>query len=237
MRGAAVFMMVGYHVFFDLYLLGFTSWDVTRLFRGVIWIVPVIFLSLVGVSGVLNIQRSAPKTWEQKVNVEKQFIRRGLFIFFLGMMVTLATQLLWPQQAVWFGILHLIGFSLIVLPLFFWLPAWVNAVCAIGVMSFGAWIMSVQFSVPFVFWLGFVPSGYASFDFTPVFPWFAVVLVGIVLGQLQYWRWVSFAWLENFAQFRLIKVWRWSGQYSLWIYLAHQPLLLGVLIGIKYLLR
>jgi uncharacterized membrane protein len=64
-------------------------------------------------------------------------------------------------------------------------------------------------------------------DYVPVFPWFGVVLAGVVVGRLlvshggSLWRWRP----ANIVARGLTRAGRWS----LAVYLIHQPLIVGAL--------
>jgi uncharacterized membrane protein len=66
----------------------------------------------------------------------------------------------------------------------------------------------------------------------PVFPWFGVVLAGVVLGRALLRRGASLKLSRWRAERPTARALAWAGRKSLWIYLIHQPVLLAVLTGI-----
>ena len=83
-------------------------------------------------------------------------------------------------------------------------------------------------------WLGVEYPGFSSVDYTPIIPWFGVILLGISAGHVLV--------PQKGLLVRLPKPWKASspvgvltflGRRSLIIYLLHQPLLFGCL----YLMR
>ncbi|HIH26694.1 MAG TPA: DUF1624 domain-containing protein, partial [Methanoregulaceae archaeon] len=76
-------------------------------------------------------------------------------------------------------------------------------------------------------WLGIHPPTFYSVDYTPVFPWLGVVLIGVFFGNIIYpggrqrWQPGVPAPVKETAGF--------LGRHSLAIYLIHQPVILGVI--------
>ena len=66
----------------------------------------------------------------------------------------------------------------------------------------------------------------------PLFPWFGVVLVGVLAGRALIGRAES----QPLARWRvadpITRGLRWAGRKSLPIYLIHQPVLLAILYGV-----
>lgn len=84
---------------------------------------------------------------------------------------------------------------------------------------------------------GIYPAGFTSVDYTPLFPWFGVVLIGIGIGNFLYTGGV-----RQFAVPRLPDLFSaplaFLGRHSLLIYLVHQPviiILLGMATGTNIL--
>ena len=69
----------------------------------------------------------------------------------------------------------------------------------------------------------------ATEDYVPLLPWFCVVLIGMFAAR----RLLRLAWMQRLEHSlhdkRLVRILAFSGQRSLWIYLVHQPLLIGLL--------
>ena len=72
--------------------------------------------------------------------------------------------------------------------------------------------------------LGLVPPEMAWGDFFPIFPWLFVFLAGAFLG-----RYVKEGRFPPFLYKTHIRALAFVGRHSLLIYLAHQPLLFGIL--------
>jgi len=65
---------------------------------------------------------------------------------------------------------------------------------------------------------------FMSYDYFPLIPWFGVFLIGAALGKTVYKSRRSL--LPRPPRPIFINA---AGRYSLWIYLVHQPVIMGVL--------
>lgn len=229
-RGVAILMMVVYHTVFDLGFLGIAPVDaLSGPWRYFAYATASLFLLIVGISLVVSRARAARGAGG--VLPAGKFLRRGAGIFALGLLVTLATWLYLPQNFVVFGILHLIGISILLSPLFFRFDRWNLIIGAVFVLS--GWAIAGTTGPAFLLPLGIMPPGFASVDYTPIFPWLGVVLIGLGLGSVLY--------AGGKRQFRippvpdrLVAPLSFLGRHSLVIYLIHQPviiLLLGLVTG------
>ena len=90
LRGVAIIMMIIYHVFFDLYFLDVVKLDLYSLpFRLFLYPIGTTFLLLVGMS--LSISYSREKNNLSEREIWLKFLRRGLMIFCLGLVITVFT--------------------------------------------------------------------------------------------------------------------------------------------------
>ena len=81
------------------------------------------------------------------------------------------------------------------------------------------------------YWLlpfGVMPWGLVTADYFPLLPYLGFFLLGAVLGKLLYRKKESLLPGVN-EKNPIVAVLCWCGRNSLWIYLAHQPLLVGIL--------
>lgn len=229
-RGIAILMMVVYHTVFDLAFFALYPVEATTGFwRCFAYATASLFLLIAGVSLVVSHARAARTL--SGFALTKKFLVRGAMIFCAGLLVTLATWLYLHEGFIVFGILHLIGVSVMLSPLFFRFGKWniaIGLVCiALGPVA--ATISGPAFLLP----LGIMPPGFASVDYTPLFPWFGMVLVGLGTGEFLYTggaRQFSLAPLPD----PVVAPLSFLGRHSLVIYLVHQPviiLLLGFLTG------
>ncbi len=216
LRGLAIVLMVIFNYSFALKYLNIHLLTTGELYW---WVFPrfiaSMFIFIVGVSIVL----SSPKK-----NYIK-YLNRGLKLFFLGILITIATFLYVPQDTIWFGILHFIGLSVILGPLFLKASERVLLLSALVSMLTGYYLNSFTFDFPWLLWLGFIPMGFSTLDYFPFFPWFSLVLVGMFFGRVMYKDKKQF----KPKMFRGSSILSFMGRHSLLIYVLHQPILLGLL--------
>jgi uncharacterized membrane protein len=220
LRGLSVVLMVGYHLLFDLgefrgvkSFLGFSTdlstfaWTVAEhFFAG-------LFVVLSGISSTLS----------------RSNVRRGAKLLLVSLAVTAATYVFDSSSAVYFGILQCLAVSMLIYGAAFEKAG--PAACAawgVLVIGFGAVLRAAMkgIIVPFD-WLmpfGITSPSFGSFDYFPLFPWLGIFLVGSSLGKSVY------ASRRSLLPWRLPRTFvNWAGRHALIIYIAHQPIIMGVL--------
>jgi uncharacterized membrane protein len=225
LRGIAILMMVIFHTIFDLSYFGI--WQVvvsSGFWRFFALSTASLFLLIVGVSFSLSYSR-AYGTLPGKLLFLK-FLYRGIGIFLLGLLVTLGTWLYLGEGYIVFGILHLIGVSVILAPFFYRFGKY-NIPLGIACIAAGFVVMNFHGPI-WLLPLGVTPATFWSVDYTPIFPWFGMVLIGIGAGEMLYPR--------GNRRFNMPQVKeRWEalitspGRHSLLIYMVHQPVIILIL--------
>ena len=222
MRGSGILMMVVFHFCYDLTLFGIAEIPIytDRLWIAFRFIILATFLTTVGASLYLHHQRG--------INY-KTYWRRVLIIAANAYLITLATYITLDEKYVFFGILHLIALSS-VLGLLFLRFYWLNLFLGIFIIYLGYNYSNEVFNSPGVRWIGMLTVATGSADFTPIFPFFGLVLLGIFaarfLGPALY--------LSNSSGFFLTKWLANLGRFSLIIYMVHQPIFWIILyIGVS----
>ena len=233
-RGIAILMMIVFHTVFDLSFFQIAPVNVaTGFWRYFAMATASLFLLVVGISLVVSHARSSGRL--SGFALTKKFLVRGAGILALGLLATLATWLYLREGFIIFGILHLIGVSVMLSPLFFRFGKY-NVLMGLLCIAGGFFIGTVQGPV----WLlpfGVQPPSFASVDYTPLIPWFGAVLVGIGVGEFLYAGGVRQFAAPQMPDL-LIRPLAFLGRYSLIIYLVHQPviiLLLAAVTGTKVL--
>ncbi len=233
-RGIAILMMVVYHTVFDLSFFAIYPVEATTGFwRYFAFSTASLFLLVVGVSLIISHDRAAATL--DGFSLAKKFLIRGAGIFGLGLLVTFATWLYLPDSYVIFGILHLIGVSVILSPLFFRFGRW-NILIGLACFPIG-WFVTGLSGPAFLLLLGIMPPGFTSIDYTPLFPWFGMVLIGMGLGAFLYAGGVRQFSIRPLPDYFVGPI-SFLGRHSLLIYLAHQPviiLLLALVTGTQVL--
>jgi uncharacterized membrane protein len=247
LRGVAIVMMIIFHLMWDLWFFG--ARPETILYTG-FWkyfqrTIPILFLSLAGISLTLSYRFSIRSRGNSK-GLFRKFLWRGLKVFGLGMIITIAV---WAAGTgyVHFGILHLIGFSIIAAYPFL-RYRWVNLVLWILFVIGGYFLQDLHIVaissafgyegaiIPFLetnpawlAWLGIIPRAYAPVDYFPVIPWFGVVLLGVFLGNTFYTTEGRTFYLPDYSNWLPTRFLSFLGRHSLIIYVIHQPILIASL--------
>jgi len=219
-RGLAIVAMIVYHLAFDLDYFGITSIPVTegwwRIFARSI---AIMFLLIVGIALAISKARHPEQAYGE-------YLLRGWKILACGFAITAVTLLVAPKEFIFFGILHLIGFSVMLAPFFFRLGWW-NLVIGGSSIAIGGYVNNhLVLRTPLLAWLGIPHYGMTTLDWFPMLPWFGVVLLGLAIG--------GFLYLDGKARWRLETMEKniggralaWMGRRSLVIYLVHQPILI-----------
>lgn len=169
--------------------------------------------------------------------------RRGVTVFGCGLGITAVTVILYElsffgsEDLIQFGILHLIGFCMMLYPLLKKLPDLYLLLLSLAVFVIGILFENITLHASetalfdirnYLFPFGLLTDNFAAADYFPIFPNLSYFLLGIVLGRTLYKDKTSR--LPNFPKdFPLVRAIRFMGRHSLIFYLAHQPLLFGVL--------
>ncbi|MFH1106272.1 MAG: heparan-alpha-glucosaminide N-acetyltransferase [Candidatus Micrarchaeota archaeon] len=221
-RGVALLVMALYHLAFDLqffngYALGVESWQ-WQLFARV---VAASFLFIAGVSLYIS---------DSRLSREGRFrhhFARGARIFAAGILITIVTLALFPKFAIWWGVLHCIGFGVAALWIFARRPG-AALVAAMVVLAVSALPVSFEGMGGWMLWAGFPPAGFQSFDYVPVIPWAAPFLLGIWAGRHAMRYMNKHAVVLPLPGVAFIA---WLGRNSLAVYLAHQPVLVALVLA------
>lgn len=219
--------MIAYHVLFDL--MYFYDYEIPIYalgWRWFAWGTATMFLLVVGICFVIS--------WEKTAMGERiiKALKRGAIILSGGMIISAVTFVITPHAFVKFGILHLIGVSALVQPVF---GIFKKCNIAIGILFIFLGIIFAEQTVDsfLLFPLGLMYPGMQSLDYYPILPWFGVILLGMALGEWLY-RPVRHHFLISVGSIAYPSWLLWCGRRALILYFFHQPvilLLLGFLLG------
>ena len=212
LRGFAIICMVVYHAMYDLkYIFGV---DVPIFFEGWFDIIRDIFAGMfIFISGTV-------------CRYSSNNMKRGIQCFFTG-------------GTIMFGILHLLGISMMLFglgeKLLDMLPATVGLIVSallfvltIGVKDhyfgiggvFALTIPQAAYDVGVLFPLGLHGANFYSADYFPMMPWFFLFIAGSYFGIYakdgalpKFFYPTHIKWLGN------------VGRYTIWVYVLHQPVL------------
>ncbi len=228
-RGITLLSMILYHTCWDLVFLFGKSFPGYRGLGGYVWQQSICWTFIL-LSGFC---------W----SLGHHHLKRGLFVFGSGILITIVTLLAMPESKVIFGVLTLSGSCmLLMIPmeklllklraeagiagnfLLFLLFRNVNT----GYLGFENWnILKLPDSLYrnlLTAYLGFPQRGFFSTDYFSLLPWFFLFLVGFYLYRLV----LKKDMMEKLFSWR-IPVLDVIGRHSLLIYLLHQPVIFGII--------
>jgi uncharacterized membrane protein len=222
LRGAAIVWMVLFHFAFDLNFYGLLE-PRQHFQRDVFWTtqrtcIVSLFLFSAGLGQALALH--AAQGWPR-------FWRRWAQVAGCALLVSLGSALMFPKSWISFGVLHGIAVMLILCRLLAPLRGglWLLGAVALIVPQV---LQHPAFDAPYALWLGLVTHKPITEDWVPVLPWLGVVLWGLAAGQgLLRQRPALLAGAVPPVLQPLALLGRWP----LSIYMLHQPLLIGILLG------
>lgn len=224
-RGLCLLGMVIVHLMFDL----------VYLYRIINWEYPLWFTFIQNWGGILFILLSGIC-----VTLGRHHIKRGLAVFGCGLVVTLATVLMWlfgfdESILIYFGVLHCLGVCMLLWAVFRKLPDWALIILGVAMVAAGLYLNHVTLvDFPYLLPLGFTFPGLNTSDYFPLLPNLGYFLLGAVIGRHLYARKETLFPKVN-ERNPIIRFLSFCGRQSLWIYLGHQPILAGLCMLIAYL--
>lgn len=226
LRGIAIIFMIIFHFLYDLAFFGQLKSDVNE---GFIFILgrtaALLFIVVVGISLSLSYNREFEiKHTRQRFS---KFIKRGIKIFFWGMMITLVSFIFLKEGIILFGVLHFIGVG-IILSYPFLKHYRFALIAAILIILARPLIQMINIANPWFLWIGITQAGFYSYDYFPIIPWLGAMLIGIYIGNIAYPQYKRKFKLPEISDFIVVRVLTYLGKRSLMIYLIHQPVLIGI---------
>lgn len=226
LRGIAITLMVLFHlvydlVFFDVLQIDIWSGPVLYIGRSA----AMLFVFLVGIS--LTLSHSRSKVSGSQISFKK-YLKRGFHIFLWGLVFTIGSWLLFPDEVIVFGVLHFIGVAIVLsYPLLKY--RLLNLIGGFMVLFLGGLVENFTVDFPWLIWLGLTPAGFQTLDYFPLLPWFGVTMLGIFAGNMMYPDYRRKYELLDLSDNPLISALEFMGRKSLMIYIVHQPLLVFIL--------
>lgn len=221
LKGIALIFMIFDHTVFDLgAFFGVNTEELGFFEEGIGHVSAAIFMTVCGIS----------------VTLGKRNVRRGTFVFLLGMALTLGTfaadRIFSSDLLIAFGILHFLGLAMIITHFVKRLP--VPAILALAVCSAGVgiWFSDLTVKIPLLFPFGLCESGFYSSDYFPLFPNLAYTFAGAAVGKVIYSEKRSLFDHPGKSSFICF-----IGRYTLPLYFIHQPVILGLLYIAELIFR
>ena len=223
-RAVAIISMVIYHLCYDIFMV----YEVDDRFMFYPWVViweRSICFTFIIVSGI-------------SLNFSRHVVRRGIIVNLCGLAVTAVTLIFLPSEQIWFGVLNLIGCAMLITyalrkPLGHIPPA-VGMLLSFLIFGFLygvpdgyvgfftaklAELPSALYFTDFLAPFGLPSPGFYSSDWFPLIPWLFLFIFGWYL-----WRFIRKRGWDDLFRFN-VPILGTIGRYSLYIYMAHQPIL------------
>ena len=221
LRGFAVVLMVIHHMLFDLVeFLNAPAWLFSNpVFNILHYVFAGLFIFLSGISSKFS----------------RSNVKRGLKAFALALGITVVTYLI--EAPIRFGVLHLLGFSMVFYGLtrrlwdgiprkaapFIYLALLVGSALAVH-------LIVIDFE--HIWMLGWTVKGFVSYDYFPILPWLFVFLAGTWAGQYIIEERLPRRFYEQ-----KVPLFPAIGRKSLLIYILHQPIIYAIVMLISRLLE
>lgn len=239
LRGAALVYMVFYHTIFDLAFVIPTEWGRAAFAanENIVIFDTSTFILLAGVSCAFS----------------RSNLKRGGRLLAIALLFTLVTAFVFPGEAIYFGILHLMSTGMVLYGAFEEHLKKLPAVPMIGLFA-ALFVLTYHISSGWVgikgLWeaelpadllvnnqlypFGVIKAGFASVDYVPLLPWLFLFLGGAYLGGL------IVKYREKLPSFCYANPLPWLGfigRHTLIVYVLHQPVILAVLYAIDFFLH
>lgn len=231
-RGFAILCMIFHHTFLDVgdvlgYEWGYDAFDFLCNFQPIFW------AAFIVISGICT-------------RLSRNCIKRGFIVETGALVISLITAVIMPLMnftgaEIYFGILHCLGICMILtgllmpvikkidyrigaavsIALFFFFYGIDTGYLAMGLIKLPSTLYQFDFLAP----LGLHSPEFYSADYFPLVPWIFMFFFGAFVGK--------FAQDGAFPAFmyrKRSKFLSFVGRNSLWIYLAHQPVIYGIMM-------
>jgi uncharacterized membrane protein len=209
LRGIAFIFMLIQHIFYfyDVSNLYSTSYakNIFIDYSGII--ARSMFILLAGIS--LSLIK------DKKNNLEKRFKRSSLILFY-AFSITIVTYLMYPDFFIKFGILHFIGIATLFCSFLTPYPILMMIIILIAL------IIKIPSINPLIDTITGAKANFIMMDWFPLFPWIALILLGILIGQNE-------KLLSNLTKIEFLNqesILTFLGENSLELYTVHIILLI-----------
>lgn len=227
-RGIATLVMISYHFCWDInyfvrnFELPYVVWEYTS------YAIASSFLLIVGISSYIEFKKSP--TEEKKRKFTKKILRTLL----AASAVTVSSLFFMSDRPIYFGILHCIVVSYLLVGFFMRRSNKLTLATAVLFIVVGIYFYTKPFRGLPLFWL--IQSNFkvVMSDYLPLMPWFGIILLGTLLGKKIAPALESRNKSINKESSLMTKSLTFIGQHTLIIYLLHQPIMMGVLQLLGY---
>ena len=241
LRGFAMVWMTVFHFCFDLNHFGY--WRQNFLADPFwIWqrtVILSLFLFTAGFGQAVAVHQG--QSWQR-------FWRRWSQVAACALLVSAGSYLMYPSTFIYFGVLHGMAVMLIVVRL---TAGWGRWLWWLGLLAVGASFTMLivadyalmtgatteLFNSKALNWLGLVTRKPTTEDYVPMLPWLGVMWWGVAAGNWimrQRAAWLSVPASSGNAGVRALTA---LGRWSLSYYMLHQPVMIGGLMAIGWLVK
>lgn len=238
-RGFAILCMIFHHMFLDIGDVLGLSWGYS-VFDALCTVQPLFWAIFIIISGICS-------------RLSRNTVKRGVIVLACGGAITFVTAVIMPlmnfaQCEIYFGILHCLGVCMIItgilMPLFRKIDYRIGAAISIilflffygieeGSLCFGLITLpESMYQYNFTAPLGFHGSNFYSADYFPIIPWIFVFFFGSFVGKIAEDERLPEVMYKKHCKFL-----SFTGRNSLWVYLAHQPVLYAVMLVIALIIN
>lgn len=238
-RGFAIICMIVHHTFLDIGDVLGLEWGYT-VFDKLCVVQPVFWSIFIIISGMCT-------------RLSRNAVKRGALVFGCAMAVTLATAIIMPMLGfsgaeIFFGILHCLGICMlaagILMPIVKKIDFRIGAVISAALFLFfygieRGTLFAGLIHLPESLYhtnilapLGLHSPTFFSADYFPVIPWIFMFFFGVFIGRLAAEEMLPAQMYKKRSRFL-----SFIGKNSLWVYLAHQPIIYGIMLLISLFLH
>lgn len=231
LRGFAIIAMIFHHSFLDIGEVYSANWGY-RAFDKLCVLQPIFWAIFIVISGICS-------------RLSRNTVKRGAIVLGAGLLITFVTAFIMPKigmdgMQIYFGILSCLGCSMIITGLIMPLINKTNEKLGMIITSilfmltygisdktlcFGLiHLPEALYKTNYLMPLGFYNSHFFSADYFAIFPWIFLFIFGAFVGK--------YALDNKFPKWmykKHSKVLAFIGKNSLWVYIAHQPIIFAIL--------
>lgn len=222
LRWIAIIMMIIFHINYSLLnIFSITYLNFSDFFWFLFWRFWVfLFITISSISFLL----SEKKHWDK---VDKKYLKYALYLWIIALLITFFTYFFIRDQLILFGIIHFFSLSFLLIILFRRLK-YINLLIGL-IISLIPFIIDMNVSFDYLFFLWFISPTFYSADFYPIIPYFWLFLFTYSIWLYLYEKQILqkiLSWEKKWFVYNFLKfMWR----HSLIIYLIHVPIIVSLI--------
>jgi len=219
-RGIAVILMIGFHAAFDITYFKHGTY-IDEPLSYIAFFIASLFIILFGISMTISYARASKRLKGKELCLK--YIRRSVKLLGYASIITIITFLAFPQEFIFFGILHFFSTATLLSYLALRIKAKPVVYLLFTLISFLISLPLMNIHAPLFSFAG-ASANIKTFDYFPLFPWLGVVFFGMFLGTVFYRDGKRQFGIKN-RDSKVLSAICMAGRHSLLIYFIHQPVL------------